>query len=131
MTLTDIKWDVFTSEERSIIESLVSSGNFNVISNAIQIDSMEKEYWISKIISQVKPLDPILDSEVEKEMLNERVKGNNIDSPEKEAEWQAKLDEEKTSHKTKISKRKKEAEEKEMASKETEIVMAKTSKKKA
>jgi len=121
MNLTDIKWDVFTIEERSMIEGLVSKGHYSEITHAVMMDSFEKEYWVTKILSQVKPESIIVDSEVAKELMQEKVKGNEIETPEKEAEWQAKLDDEKKNSKTKLSKRAKEELEKETKNLETAI----------
>lgn len=121
MTLIDIKWEVFTLEERGIIEGLVAKGFYNEISHAIQMDDFEKEYWVAKILSQVKPAPAVVDSEVAKELVMEKIKGNEIDTPEKEAEWQNKLDDEKKTSKTKISKRHKEEQEKELKALEEKI----------
>ena len=125
MTLTDIKWDVFTLEERAMIEKLVASGHFGEITHAIQMNDLEKEYWVAKILAQVLPEPKPIDSEVEKELLLEKTKGNEIDSPEKEAEWQKKLDEEKKGSKTKLAKRAKEEKEKNLKSLETALDKAK------
>lgn len=127
MTLTDIKWDVFTLEERAIIEGLVAKGHYNEISHAIVMDGFEKEYWVTRILTQVRPEIASVDSEVAKELLIEKTKGNEIESPEKEAEWQKKLDDEKKNSKTKVSKRHKEDQEKEL--KALEATIAKKAKK--
>lgn len=108
-----------------MIEKLVASGHFGEITHAIQMNDLEKEYWVAKILAQVLPEPKPIDSEVEKELLLEKTKGNEIDSPEKEAEWQKKLDEEKKGSKTKLAKRAKEEKEKNLKSLETALDKAK------
>lgn len=95
VSLTAIKWDAFTLEERAIVESLVSTGQFDTITRAIMMDSAEKEYWISQILEQVRPVAEVLDSKVKQEMLEARARGEAIDTPEKEKEWEDKLNAEK------------------------------------
>lgn len=93
--MNNIKWEVFTKEEQDIIKSLVSSGSFDAITRAVMMDSPEKEFWIHQLLEQVKPLPEVIDSKVKQEMLDAKLKGEEITSPEKEAEWQKKLEEEK------------------------------------
>lgn len=95
VVLTDIKWDVFTKEEKESIEGLVATGNFDAITRAIMMDSAEKEHWISQILEQVRPVAEVLDSKVKQEMLNAKLRGEDIDTPEKEKEWEDKLKAEK------------------------------------
>lgn len=95
ISLTAIKWDVFTKEEREIVESLVNSGNFDAITRAVMMDSAEKEFWIERILEQVKPLPEVLDSKVKQEMMQAKQRGEEIDTPEKEKEWEEKLKAEK------------------------------------
>lgn len=95
VTLANIKWDVFTKEEKESIEGLVATGNFDAITRAIMMDSAEKEFWIAEILGQVRPIAEVLDSKVKQEMLNAKLKGEEIDTPEKEKEWEEKLKAEK------------------------------------
>jgi hypothetical protein len=96
--MEQIKWEVFTEEERVHIFSLVAREEYDAIPKAVMMDTLEKEYWIEKILEDKKPAPPILDSKVEKEL--EKVA--KIESPEEEAEWQKKLDEEKQAHVEKV-----------------------------
>lgn len=105
--IQNIKWDVFTAEERSFIEAIVARGDFELLTKAVQMDSAEKEYWISKIKEQVQPIAAPLESEALKAIKVEASKGNEIDSPEKEAAWQKKVDEEKSAHEKKTKQRRK------------------------
>jgi len=97
-----IKWDVFTAEERSHIERLLARGEFDSIAKAISMDSLEKEYWVGKLFEEKKPIPAPIESKVASEMEREKMHGIQIDSPEKEAEWQAKFDEEKKVHEEKV-----------------------------
>lgn len=115
MQLTGIKWDVFTAEERAHIEDIVARGEFANITQAISVDDPEKEYWVSRILDQVAPAPPILESKVQEDLLKAQSSGKEIDTPEKEAEWQKKFDEEKTEFETKIKKGRKAKMDKEAA----------------
>lgn len=93
-----IKWEVFTVEERSHIENLLARGEFDSITKAIAMDSLEKEYWVNKILEDKKPIAAPIDSKVAAELELHLAKGNKIETPEEEAAWQKKLDEEKAAH---------------------------------
>lgn len=99
-----IKWDVFTAEEHAHIENLLARGEFDAITHAIAMDSLEKEYWVNKILEEKKPVAAPIESKVLTELELENAKGNIIDSPEKEAEWQKKIDDEKSAHVEKVVK---------------------------
>jgi hypothetical protein len=77
-----INWNVFTAEEREMIESLLSKKEFNLIPKAIMMDSQEKEYWIQQIIDGNKPIPAPLDSKVEKELQDALMHGKQIETPE-------------------------------------------------
>lgn len=97
----NMRWEVFTQEEKDTIKDLSAKGRFDAIPKAIVINDPEKELELNKYLDEVKPVVDVEDSKVKKEMLNELSKGNDIDSPEKEEEWQAKLDNEKKEKKAK------------------------------
>ena len=97
-----MKWDVFTLEERKMIEDLMSKRAFDMIPKAIMMDSMEKEYWIQQLLDENKPVGAPIDSKVEKELNEARMRGNEITTPEQEKEWQEKLDAEKKEHAEKV-----------------------------
>ena len=92
-----MKWEVFTAEEKTYIEKLTASGEFNSIAQCIAIDSPEKEYWLDQYMLDLKPVPVEIDSKVRKD-----ITGVNIDSPEKEKEWQGKIDAEKEETKKKV-----------------------------
>lgn len=92
-----MKWEVFTDEERTHIEKLVASGDFASIAKCISLDTPEKEYWLDQYLADLRPIVENIDSKV-----REEIKGVSIDSPDKEKEWQAKIDAEKEEHKSKV-----------------------------
>lgn len=97
-----MNWNIFTLEERAIIEGLLAKREFNLIPKAIMMDSLEKEFWIQQLLDENKPIGAPIDSKVEKELQTERMKGNEITTPEQEKEWQEKLDAEKKEHAEKV-----------------------------
>lgn len=92
-----MKWEIFTEEERGFIEKLVKSGDISSIAQCISIDSPEKEYWLDQYLADVRPTPIEVDSKVRKELV-----GAVIDTPEKEKEWQEKIETEKAETKKKI-----------------------------
>ena len=111
MLLKDVKWDIFTVEEKGYIEMLASAGTPELIPGAIAMDSLEKEYWVSKILEEFKPAAAPLESKVIAEIQDREMHGKQIESPEEEAELQEKLEAERKEHKEKVkSRRKKETE---------------------
>lgn len=116
--MENIKWDVFTLEEKTFIDDIVARKDFDLIAKVISVDSPEKEYWISKILEQVQPISAPVDAKVEKELEVEISKGYQIDSPEKEAEWQKKLDNEKKENVEKVKRARRTKAEMEAAKKE-------------
>lgn len=87
--------EVFTAEEREIIHKLVDLGRPDELAAALLIRDPAQEAWLSDFLKEVRPDIKVIDSKVEKEMLEALRDGEVIDSPEKEAAWQAKLDAEK------------------------------------
>lgn len=98
--MQDIKidWDVFTEEEKVKIKECLKSGRFEDMGAAIQIDDPVREYQIQNIKKVYVPKVNIHESKVKEDLADAENKNGGrpvIDSPEKEAEWQAKIDEEK------------------------------------
>lgn len=101
-----MKWEVFTQEERVKIESLAKDGQWDLITSAVLIREPEQEYWLNVYIDENKPISSPLEStvreELEKELASDPL--NVLTTPEQEAEWQKKLDEEKAKHEETIKK---------------------------
>lgn len=102
MNEIDINWRVFTEEEHQYLNTLMRLGAWDSISSAVRIDDPEKEFQLQQIINKYKPVGQPLESGVRAEMLEALKKGEQIDSPEKEAEWQEKLDAEQAEHEAKV-----------------------------
>lgn len=100
-----MRWEIFTQEEKEMIEDLTKRGEFAAIVKCVAVDSPEKEYQLNEYLEEVRPEEVHGDSKVLKEMLEAKARGEDIDSPEKEAEWQKKLDEEKKEMKAKAKKK--------------------------
>jgi len=96
-----IKWDVFTQEERAKIDALLAAGQVEQIAHAITVDDQEKEFWLNRLVDIHRPSIAPMESEVEKEKSKFEIEGGRIESPEAEAEWQAKLDAEKLEYEKK------------------------------
>lgn len=113
--MANINWGVFTQEERQEIQKLIDAGKVTdiacVITN-INID-LEKEVEMQNIIDNYTPDDEDFVSEIDDAEFHEKIA--NIDkTPEKEAEFQKKLDDERASfvEKKKAKKKKSVKEEK-------------------
>lgn len=105
-----IKWEVFTNEERALIDAGLKNGHVDSLTQIVMIDTPEKEYWMNEIVNQNKVVQPPLESKVALEMLKEQKDKkvtNLIDSPEEEAKWQAKIDAERAEHEEKARGKKK------------------------
>lgn len=85
--------DVFTLEDREVISKMMDDGQQEHIASVVNIDTQAKEYALQELLdSKRTPFDPE-GSRVKAEMEKRLAKGEElIQSPEDEAEWQAKLD---------------------------------------
>jgi hypothetical protein len=97
----------FTEEEIAIIKRCVDLGLFDHIMPALDTESMqemtpEKERALGDYIKQVKPVILDEDSAVRAELQKLQLEGYELDTPEKESEWQAKLDAERAEKEAKI-----------------------------
>lgn len=86
---------VFTLEERQMIESMCKSGHAKDIPGRVKIFDPEREYKLEAIVALLAPSKIVMESEVKKELEIAISQGFKIETPEQEAEWQKKLDEEK------------------------------------
>lgn len=97
-----IRWEVFTQDEREKINKLVSEGRFDLLGAVMHNSDPEKEIELQNIIDEQAPVAKILDSKVREEMKQAQMRGESIDTPEAEAEWNRKLEEEKLEHEAKV-----------------------------
>ena len=107
-----IKWEVFTNEERIMIDAALKNGHVDSLTQIVMIDTPEKEYWMNEIVNENKVVLPPLESKVALEMLKEQKEKNVpnlIDNPEEEAKWQVKIDAERAEHEEKARGKKKKA----------------------
>jgi hypothetical protein len=81
--------ELFTLEELNRIEPLILEGNYENIMVMLDECTPEKEIELQRIINYLKPLSFGFESEVKKQM--EEVLPNGPQTPEEEAEWEAKL----------------------------------------
>ena len=100
--------ELFNEMERQIIDTCIKFGNYSEVptqldSNNCPPMSPERERALEEYINQNRVIDASEDSEVKQEMEVLIAKGELvIDSPEKEAEWQAKIDAEKAEKQAKL-----------------------------
>jgi len=90
----DINWKLFNEDEKKQIINCYSTDEWHNLCCLpdVNIDSPEKEKEIEKIVIEMRGIDVTDESREELEKF--WAKGDAIDSPEKEAAWQKKIDEE-------------------------------------
>lgn len=87
--------ELFTLEERETINKLINEGNHEMIAHAIIIQNQAQEKWLQDYLNNKCPRFEAGGSSVRKEMDALEAKGGlDLTTPEKEAYWQDKLDEE-------------------------------------
>lgn len=80
---------LFTQDELKVVETLIQKGQHrNIMSVLLNVDP-EKEAELQRVINLIEPLSDGFESEVRKQMDKELPNGPQ--SPEEEAEWDAKL----------------------------------------
>ena len=89
-----INWTHFTLDERKLIEKIIAQGEHKKITKLIVVASQQQENEITRFIESVAPKGAAGESAVREQIKLLRRKGEEILSPEQEAEWQKKLDEE-------------------------------------
>lgn len=105
MPENQIRWDVFTIEEREIIEYLMSLGQPERISSAITILDHEQEFEVQKIIASTRKPVIEYESKVHQEMAEMRAQGvEPIQTPEDEALWEEKLKAERAAKEAEVAK---------------------------
>jgi len=91
-----INWEVFSEEEKTALEKCLKEGNYNNLCclPEVNIDTPEKEKEIEKMVLDLKEIDVDDESAVKKEIDDFWASGEDI-TPEKEAEFQKKIEAEK------------------------------------
>lgn len=113
-------YSLFNEYDKEIIKQLIDAGEMDKIPNAIIIQNQEQEREVAILLSaKAKPV-VFEESKVRQEMIELQSKDNLpiITTPEEEAKWQQKIDEEKAIQNKKYEEQKKrEIEALEIASK--------------
>lgn len=109
-TIYSIDWNKFTVEERTSLQKTIDLGHFKDLMCVLPQTEMdqEKEIEIQKFLDSVNGDDENFKSELEidKEFLQKDPASH---TPEQEAEWQKKIDEEKSAFKAKTKTKKEKA----------------------
>lgn len=92
----DINWELFNEKEKEQILNCYHNDSWHKLCCLpdVNIDTPEKEKEIEKIVIDMRGIDEIDESKVREELDKFWAQGDGIDTPEKEAEWQAKIDKE-------------------------------------
>lgn len=84
--------ELFTVQERSAIADLIQRGHIDHVAAALDPDSPERAYWLDQYLIMKRPKEEPEESAVREEMRKYEADGNAIDTPEKAAFWQKRLD---------------------------------------
>lgn len=85
----------FTVQEREIMQKMLDQGKIDFVGAALDVENPERAYWLDKYLALKRPHYESEDSQVQEEIRQYETNGNSIDSPEKAAFWQHRLDLEK------------------------------------
>lgn len=88
-----IDWSPFMESERQLIETAINRGDVEHLAAIINEVTPEKAKVIAEIQAKLRPKTFVFESDTQKQA--EEWMQNNPMTPEKEAEWQAKIDAEK------------------------------------
>lgn len=97
-------FSVFTLEERRKIEELCKLDQAQSIPGVISIFDPEREYKLEAIIAILTTPKVKMESKVRQELESKIAQGFVIDTPEKEKEWEEKLEIERLEHENKVLK---------------------------
>lgn len=103
ITLQDIviNWTIFSPLEKELLEKAYMHHDYDNISRVVNMDSREKEMEVQKLLNSLRPVETNFVSEVRREMNERESKGEVLlDTKEKEAYWQKRLDDEAAAWKT-------------------------------
>lgn len=116
----DINWDLFTKEERKRLLNCYNAGEYYNLCclPEVPINTQEKETEIEKIVLNSRDIDMGDESEVRQELEKFWGERKNIETPEDEKKWQAKIDEEQATQQAKLEEEKQALEPKEEVKKD-------------
>lgn len=104
----DIGWSVFSKVEEGILRACYQNGDYYNLCSLpnVNIDTQEKEKEVEKMVLSLMPLSGNENESQVRQQLEE-MWGNKktIETPEEEAEWQAKIEEEERIKKEKRNKK--------------------------
>lgn len=88
-----INWDLFTFEQKTIIQQIIKEGNYKLITRAIILDNPQQELELQKFLESVLGTSSKAESKVREEMKKIKIRNEDpIPTPEEEAKWQALID---------------------------------------
>lgn len=83
--------DLFTVQERETVADLLFKGKIDFVGAALEVENPERAYWLDLYLALKRPKAEPEDSIVQEEIRKWQGEGNEIDSPEKAAFWDARL----------------------------------------
>lgn len=86
---------LFTVQERLAMSDLIQKGKIDFVGAALDVENPERAYWLDQYLIMKRPKNEPEDSIVQEELRNWQGQGNDIDTPEKAAFWNARMDQEK------------------------------------
>jgi len=91
----NVNWGVFDPAEKELVDKALAAGHYEHLSAILTDLRPEVVAEIEKIQNAMRPREFVLESEVQKEFEMKLAKGEIELTPEIEAEWQKKIEEEK------------------------------------
>lgn len=109
--MLNINWDVFSEEEKQELTQCYEAGNYKNLCclPGVNIDTPEKEREIEKMVLDLREIDVDDESAVKKELEEFWADSGKEMTPEKEVEFQEKIDKEKEEAEAKREEEKKKA----------------------
>lgn len=83
--------DLFTVEDLETIATMLTNGDIEHAAAVVDVSDPDHEYWLNEYLNLYRETAVVVDSKVEQEMLELAKKGEEIDTPEKEKFWEARL----------------------------------------
>ena len=82
--------DLFTVQERGTMAEMLSRGHIDHIGAALQVENPERAYWLDKYLALKRPKAEPVESKVREELRKYEAEFG-LDTPEKAAFWDARL----------------------------------------
>lgn len=86
--------ELFTAEDKLNVDKLIGMGEFEQAGSVVQVETPEQEEILQAYLDLLRPKVNPEGSQVRKEMDEAIARGEDISTPEQEAYWQKRLDEE-------------------------------------